>query len=255
MRAALAVALLLVGGAAAADDRGYELHNKDAKRPAPLIVALHCYSCPPTFVPEKLDLEELARRHNALLAIPAGYSDASGNPFWNATPACCDFDGKRPDDVAYIARVIDDAVAKHGADAKQVYLIGMSNGGFLAYRVACERSTKIAAIVSIGGAGPAVCKPSSPVAVLEVHGRADDVVPVGGGVLGDGLPQRAKFPAARETLEVWARVDGCGAPDRAGRRRCKRGAADLWMLPGGHVPDFEGDFAEHLWQWLAGHRK
>ncbi|MGZ3441796.1 MAG: alpha/beta hydrolase family esterase [Polyangia bacterium] len=252
----MAVALLLVGGGAAnADDRGYELHNKDAKKPAPLIVALQCYGCPPTFVPKLLGLEELARRHNALLAIPVALSDRNGNPFWNATPACCDFDGRKPDDVAYIVRVIDDAVARYGADPRQVYLVGSSNGGFLAHRIACERSEKIAAIVSVGGAAPETCKPSSPVAVLEVHGRNDDVVPVDGGKLGAGLPQRAPIPSARAALEVWARIDGCGAADANGRRRCKRGAADLWLMPGGHVPDLEGDFAEHLWQWLAGHRK
>ncbi|HEX8952926.1 MAG TPA: hypothetical protein VF945_13815, partial [Polyangia bacterium] len=127
--------------------------------------------------------------------------------------------------------------------------------GFLAYRVACEHADRIAAIVSIGGAAPTTCKPSSPVAVLEIHGRSDDVVRVGGGKLGQGMPQLASFPSAHDTLESWARVDGCSAPDINGRRRCQHGAADLWMLPGGHVPDLGGDFAEHLWQWLAGHRK
>jgi polyhydroxybutyrate depolymerase len=254
IRAAVGVALL-IGSAAHADDRGYELHNKEAKTPAPLIVALQCYGCPPAHVPKVLGLDDLAKRHNALLAIPTALTDGRGNPFWNATPACCDFDGQKPDDVAYVARVIDDAVKKHGADPKQVYLVGISNGGFLAHRVACELSPKIAAIVSIGGAAPTTCKPSSPVAVLEVHGEHDNVVPVAGGKIGAGLPQQATIPSAREALEVWARVDGCGVADANGRRRCKRGAADLWMLPGGHLPELGDDFAEHLWQWLASHRK
>ena len=253
--AAMAGGPALVDGAALADERGYELRDLGAKKPAPLVVALQCYGCTRTEVPALLGLEDLVRRHHALLAIPAAQIDARGNPFWNATAACCDFDGKHPDDVAYIVHVIDDAVARHGADPKQVYLVGVSNGGFLAYRLACERADKIAAIVSIGGAAPATCKPSSPVAVLEIHGRDDTVVPVAGGKLGGGLPQRASFPSAHATLDAWARVDGCSAPDVNGRRRCAHGAADLWMLPGGHIPPLGPDFSEQLWQWLAGHRK
>ena len=251
----VALALLLLGSAAAGDERGYELRDYATKKPAPLLVALSCYSCPPAFVPQKLGLDDLARRHKAMLAIPIARSDKDGNPFWNATTACCDFDGKKPDDVAYVLHVIDDAVKKHGADPKQVYLFGISNGGFLAYRIACDHADKIAAIVSVGGAAPATCKPSSPVAVLEVHGNDDTVVPVAGGKLGGGLPQTASFPSAREALDVWVRADGCSVPDANGRRRCRHGAADLWMVPGDHVPPLSGEFPEQLWQWIAGFRK
>jgi len=252
---ATALALAVVGGAAGADERGYALHDFATKKPAPLVVALQCYGCPPAHVPALLGLEDMVRRHHAMLAIPTARVDARGDSFWNATAACCDFDGKQPDDVAYIVHVIDDAVARHGADPKQVYLVGFSNGGFLAYRVACDHADKVAAIVSVSGAAPATCSPSSPVAVLEVHGRNDDVVPVAGGKLGGGLPQLASFPSARDTIERWARVDGCSAPDANGHRRCAHGAADLWMLPGGHMPALGRDIGEQLWQWLAGHRK
>ncbi len=255
MSRAVALAALLLCSAAAADERGYELRDYATKKPAPLLVALQCYGCPPSYVPETLGLDDLVRRHKAMLAIPTARTDGKGNPFWNATAACCDFDGKKPDDVGYILHVIDDAVARHGADPKQVYLVGFSNGGFLAYRLACDHADKIAAIVSIGGAAPPECKPSSPVAVLDIHGRNDDVVPASGGKLGAGLPRMAVFPSTRDALDVWVRADGCSAPDANGRRRCRRGAADQWMLPGGHMPELGGDFAEHLWQWIAGFRK
>lgn len=259
---ALAVAMALLAttaGAAGADERGYDLRNQEARRPAPLLVMLHCYGCPPRFLPAQLGIDAVAKRHGALVAVPAGLTDSQGAPFWNATPACCDFEGARPDDVAYVARVIDDAVKKHGADPRRVYLVGFSNGGFLAYRLACELAPKIAAIVSIGGAGPepGSCKPSGPVAVLEIHGEADEVVPVAGGPLAPGLrmPRHPLVPPASATLAGWARVDGCDARG-AGRWHCTRAAVEQWTFPGiGHVASFAPDAGERIWQWLAAQRK
>jgi len=215
----------------------------------PLVIALHCYSCPPSYVPEQLGLEALAKEHHFALAVPnSGHIDSAGNPYWNATEACCDFDGKKPDDVGAILRLIDEQVKKHHVDPKRVYLVGISNGGFLAYRLACDHADKIAAIVSIGGAAPAKCAPSSPVAVLEVHGRDDEVVPLAGGKAGGGLPQLATFPSAAETLRLWSRVDHCAA----GAPGCR---VQQWILPGGHVPAMGAAFGERVWTWLAAQHK
>lgn len=192
----VALALLLSGSAAAGDERGYELRDYATKKPAPLLVALSCYSCPPSFVPQKLGLDELARRHKAMLAIPIARTDKDGNPFWNATAACCDFDGKKPDDVGYVLHVIDDAVKKHGADPKQVYLFGISNGGFLAYRIACDHADKIAAIVSVGGAAPADVQ----------------AVVAGGGAGGGDLPRRRQ-PLAAEQVDDAEETIGAPHPD------------------------------------------
>ncbi len=255
LRAFVAVAIALTATVAAADERGYQLLNTNVSKPAPLVVALHCYGCSPMQLTHQLGLDALAKRHGFVVAVPAGLTDRTGTTFWNATDACCDFYGQKPDDVGYVMRVIDELVKKGIADKRRVYLVGFSNGGFLAHRLACDHADKIAAIVSIGGGAPATCKPSSPVAVLDIHGEADSVVPAAGGTLGNGLPQRATFPSARTALETWARVDGCARADAAGHRRCAHGAVDLWMLPGGHWPQMDVGFDERLWEWLAAQHK
>jgi polyhydroxybutyrate depolymerase len=198
--AAVVVLAAAMATTAQAGERGYELRHADAKRPAPLVVILHCYGCPPSYLPQHLGVDAAAKRYGFVVAVPAGLSDSRGQPFWNATPACCDFDGKKPDDAGYVMRVIDELVQRGTADPKRVYLVGFSNGGFLAYRLACEQAAKIAAIVSIGGAAPETCNPSAPVSVLEVHGQRDEIVPPDGGKLGGGFPQRAAFPSARATV-------------------------------------------------------
>ena len=66
-------------------------------------------------------------------------------------------------------------------DPYRIYVAGHSNGGFMSYRLACTHADRIAAIVSLAGATfdtPADCSPTEPVAVLQIHGTADDTCPI-----------------------------------------------------------------------------
>ncbi|MDB4969128.1 MAG: hypothetical protein JWN44_4817 [Myxococcales bacterium] len=265
--------IVLTATDARADERGYDLRNAELKKPAPLVVVLHCYGCAPQQLPPQLGIDALAKKYGFVVAVPAGRVDSAGRPFWNATPACCDFEGAKPDDVGYVLGVIDELVKKRIADPKRVYLVGFSNGGFLAYRLACEHADKIAAIVSMGGGAPESCAPSSALSVLDVHGQADEVVPVGGRALGRGFPRRGGFPPADAALARFAAADQCSRADGAddakrggddakrgidkGRRawRCPRNAVELWMMPGGHVASYGDGFGERVWKWLAARHK
>jgi polyhydroxybutyrate depolymerase len=73
-------------------------------------------------------------------------------------------------------------------DPRQVYLLGSSNGGMMAFRFACERNTMIRGVVAVSA--PIVipsCRNASGVNILHIHGRADRLVPVEGGGGGDWL--------------------------------------------------------------------
>ena len=63
----------------------------------------------------------------------------------------------------------------------RIYSTGMSNGGYFSYHLACNLSTKIAAIASVTGAmsqyTQTICNPSHPTPVMEIHGTADLTVP------------------------------------------------------------------------------
>jgi polyhydroxybutyrate depolymerase len=87
------------------------------------------------------------------------------------------------DDVAFIAKLIDDVSSLYSVDAERIYVVRHSNGGFMAHRLACDLSDRITAIVSIGGAqwlDRAQCAPTSSVAVLELHGLSDENVKIRG---------------------------------------------------------------------------
>jgi polyhydroxybutyrate depolymerase len=157
------------------------------------------------------------------------------------------------DDVAYLASVIDDVKQRRNIDPGRVFVVGHSNGGFMALRLACDLSNRVAGVVSIAGAGsdaPQKCRPSAPVAVLQIHGDQDWRVPYGGGRV---LRRKSggTHPSAPETVARWARRNGCvekpvGAddldlePDLPGAETavtrhtgCKGGAAELWTVNGG----------------------
>ena len=251
------------------------LTSKDlaGKPPSPLLVVLHCYSCTPELMQARLKLETLVEEAQLVVALPRGLIDSKKNPFWNATPACCDFEHKAPDDVAYLRAVIDDAAGKHRIDPKLVWLMGWSNGGFFALRAACELGDKVAGAVSIaGGATAGECKGSRPVAILGIHGDRDDIVPIEGGELGGGLVRTGKYAPLEEILQSWAARDGCAAKPLAGPKLdldtkvagaetqafewpgCKSGGVALWKMQGvGHVPAFAPDFALQAVQWLLAH--
>lgn len=244
-------------------DRPYALHGPKTGRPLPLLVVLHCFGCPAELLPAQLGL---TRRDDLLVAVPRGHLDSRGWPFWNASSACCDFDRRRPDDVAYVRAVVEDVKAKRAVDPRRIFALGFSNGAYLAHRLACEQADVFAGIVSIAGAGTdGPCRPALPVAVLQVHGDADEVVPLRGGKLGGGLPRGGDAPAVFETLAAWARRDGCGdlgeahdlqlSPGVRARatewRSCAAGGVAFWRVPGGgHNLPLRREFGELALKWL-----
>ncbi len=179
----------------------------DAATEMPLVLGLHGFMSNSTDLQNYLQFEPLADQYGFLYALPDGTKNADGDEFWNATDACCGGDST-VDDSTYLRAVIDDMKAKYNVDPKRVYIVGFSNGGFMAYRMACDHADAIAAIISIGAAtfdNPADCAPSEPVSILDVHGNADNTINIGGGTFMGTSP----YPAQDYTAYYWALYDGC----------------------------------------------
>jgi polyhydroxybutyrate depolymerase len=255
--------------------RPYQLvvPSSDARSPRPLVLMLHGYSNDAAFIESYFHGSALAERENFLLAIPQGTKDAFGLRFWNAGPACCNFTGSDVDDVAYLTHVIDEVEAEHDVDPSQIFVIGHSNGGFMAHRLACELSSRIAGIASLAGAAPMTgCTTTDDVAVLQIHGDEDETISYDGGELGGA---DATYPSARETVAGWAKRDGCepgavddtalidlvtptNAADTTISRHggCRGGAAELWTIHGGtHIPELVPSFTADVYRFLADHRR
>ena len=109
------------------------------------------------------------------------------------------------DDIAFVSDLLNRLENDFCIDTTRIYAVGHSNGGFLASRLACALGDRIAAIVPVAGLSMPAEPCQGAVAVLTIHGTADDVVPFNGG------PVRTvyQYPGVRKLIAAWSALDGC----------------------------------------------
>ena len=151
----------------------------DGETPMPALILLHGYTGSGTVTADWWQLVDATNAADMMLIVPEGLVDPGGNPYWNGTDFCCDFWGSGVDDVAYISGLAEEAVEEFGVDPQRIHLIGHSNGGFMAHRLACDRSDLFASVVNFAGAtwdNPEDCGSPGPVSLLQVHGTWDTTI-------------------------------------------------------------------------------
>lgn len=110
------------------------------------------------------------------------YPEALSSPYGNAWNAGINFMGsiinENINDVDFLMAITDSLQIIYNIDTERIYFCGLSLGGFMAQRMACERSDKIAAVASVAGTiGNSLnCTPSRPIAICHFHGTNDQVV-------------------------------------------------------------------------------
>lgn len=116
------------------------------------------------------------------------------------------------DDVGFITALVEVMAAEHGIDRARVYVMGISNGGFMTQRYAIEASDRVAAAAAVTAQVARAWSdraPSRAVPVLLMNGTEDPLVPYGGGqvmVFGEG---RGEVLSTAESVAWWAGHDGC----------------------------------------------
>jgi len=232
--------------------------NYDSAKHYPLLMVLHGYSVTGFIQEAFFGVKAEVMAGNAFVIAPDGLTDSTGNPFWNADPECCDFDHTNVDDVGYLGKILDDVTAAYPID--HVWLIGHSNGGYMAYRMACDRADIVENILVLAGnAATTACNPTQPVEVLHMHGDQDMTVPFAS--------------TAERSVDQWAVHDGCGTTFHAGPSYdldgtqpgaetssqiadgCPAGIdLELWTIAGaGHIPNYNASFEPTAYQWFLDH--
>jgi polyhydroxybutyrate depolymerase len=241
----------------------------------PLVLFLHGLGADGKLAFELLKLAEFGARKRINIIAPNGTLDSAGRRFWNAGPACCNFDHKDIDDVARISALVEEWARDPGVDSARLYLVGYSNGGFMAHRLACIRGQPFAAVVSIAGAvtADAECHVDANLALLEVHGDADPSVHFEGGKVFDRA-DLAPFLGAQAGFSKWAERLGCEGKPVSGPRldlvpnlpaaetetrsyaNCRRGTVALWTVHGGnHYVGVRSSILEPIWEFLNSHAR
>ncbi len=219
----------------------------------------------------------VAETHNFIVIYPQGLVDTTS--FGTIGTHWAAYFGTDTDDMSFMHTIIDWSYTFHNIDLSRVYATGMSNGGFMSYRLACEMSERIAAIASVTGSMALAqfdnCSPNRPVPIMEIHGTADLTVPY------DGVS--GFIPSIPSIIDFWVGHNQCGAPvlsdfpnintddmstvSSTSYTDCQDGTEVLLYTvdngghswPGAYVfPDFgptnlDIDASDHIWEFFTRH--
>lgn len=156
---------------------------------------------------------DIADREKIWLVALQGLKGSDYRTGWRD---CRSDDMRNPnaDDVAFADAVAHALIAAGRVDPKRLYVMGMSNGAIMSYRLALEMTPTPAAIAAVSGtmAARADCtRNARPMSVLLIHGTDDPIVPYAGGGVGFGRRRVSEVLGAEATRDFWLRVDGLTA--------------------------------------------
>jgi polyhydroxybutyrate depolymerase len=218
-------------------DRAFDLHlppSWDGTSPLPVIFAFHGgggnrtaaarVTCPDGDTGNPSCLVPVANSAGFAVVLPDGtgsrplrnirtWNAGGGFDGWNCTSGGACRSGI--DDMEYLDDLLAQVRRIIPVDDTRIHATGISNGGAISHRWACERAEILASIAPVGGANQfeavgGTC--GGPVALLQIHGTADPCWTyetserscLGGE--NDGL--KVGVP---ETMEAWRQRNGCQA--------------------------------------------
>ena len=186
----------------------YAPASYDGTKPTSLVLDFHGFSSPKEGQASLSGFRELADQEGFLVAWGQG---TGGDLAWSWNGGSCCGAGVRDqvDDVGFVRAMIQAIAAEGSVDTRRVYATGLSNGGAMTHRLACEAADVIAAAAPMAFglpfSEPSNCQPSRPITLFSVMGLTDTVVSYAGGFT----------PGAVETFDFWRDHNGCdeGDPD------------------------------------------
>ncbi len=191
--------------------RGYELYvppTYDGKAALPLLLVLHGRNGSGKHMEHLTGFDLRAAEHHFLVVYPD-----SPHRYWNylyGIPGA----PEGPDDIEFLHRLIDDVAGDYRIDRGRLYVAGISNGGFMAQRLACEKDGEFAAFASVAasayGALPATCRARAPIDALYLHGTDDSLLPWQGQRVegADGEPRQVSMSIA-DSIKYWSGLNHC----------------------------------------------
>jgi polyhydroxybutyrate depolymerase len=198
-----------------ASERSYEIDvpaRHERTRPLPVVIVFHGGGGSADSVRRQTRISAKGEAEGFIAVYPQGSGGIAGKlKTWNAGTCCGHAMQQRIDEIAFVVALLDDLQATVAIDRARVYATGISNGGMMAYEVACSLADRIAAIAVVAGEMTALdrCRPSRPVPVLVIHGSADRNLPIEGGVGAKALAAHDVRSLA-SAVDFWRRHDGCG---------------------------------------------
>jgi polyhydroxybutyrate depolymerase len=165
--------------------------------PVPLVLDLHGLGGSSSQQAGLSGFREKSDEVGFIVVWPQGVSNS-----WNGYGCCGTADSQNIDDPGFLRAVVARIGQLGRINHSRIYITGLSNGGFMSHRMACEAADIFAAAAPVSAplnTNASTCRPSRPITVVAFHGLNDGIVPYGGGL----------FQSAQNSLTTWASIDGC----------------------------------------------
>ncbi|MCB1174036.1 MAG: hypothetical protein KDK39_10740 [Leptospiraceae bacterium] len=196
-----------------AQSRRFLVHKPESWRPGqPIWYVLHGGGGKPENMIQLTEgrINLLADQHGILVVYPAGIHG------WNdGRTFADDRERYKIDDTGFIQAIQEWLVDNYQAGSAPVFAAGISNGGFMAQRLACEMPA-IRAVASVTATLSVelkpICKPKRPVGVLFINGTADPLVPYNGGFVTVKIirtRQRGQILSTDQSIDFWRDQNRC----------------------------------------------
>jgi polyhydroxybutyrate depolymerase len=156
---------------------------------------------------------EVADQNGFIAVYPNGTGRLSKDKLltWNGGTCCAYAQEKNVDDVGFVRAIVADLQLLANIDTKRIYATGLSNGGILTQRLACEAADLFAAIAPVAGTlNFPQCNPSQTISVIEFHGTDDQHLPYNGG-LGSKSLVNVDFTSVQYSIEFWTSFNKCNS--------------------------------------------
>ncbi|MBN1429721.1 MAG: polyhydroxybutyrate depolymerase [Anaerolineae bacterium] len=265
-------------------ERSYILHvphGYDGTRPIAVVLAFHGGGGNAERVARLTAFNTQADQSGFLVVYPNGSGQLEDRRLtWNAGTCCGYAQANGIDDVGFVRAIIAELERFIAIDTKRIYATGISNGGIMSYRLACEASDLIAAIGPVAGTQNIVpCEPEEPVSVIHFHGTNDQHLPYAGGMGTDSLTG-VDYASVEDSIQFWLSYNQCPTPSKVERfadiqhivyTSCAEGSAvELYaIVGGGHIwpggsdsawldedqPTMTISATQIAWEFFAAHPK
>jgi polyhydroxybutyrate depolymerase len=164
--------------------RSFFLHvpaSYTSATPTPLLLAFHSRTTTGKEIMTSSQILSWAAAMNIIVVSVNGAVHETHSS-WNAGRCCTDATTYEENDVLLTSTIIDYLKSQATIDTSRIWAMGHSNGGMMAYRLACDLSEKITAVAVVTGAlVDDTCNPTKQVPLIHLHGDLDPTVPYQGG--------------------------------------------------------------------------
>lgn len=200
-------------------ERFYKIHvpkNYKSENPTPLVLAFHGGLGDMEIQSTEKYYHQISKSESEgyIALFPNGYSKFKSGKLatWNAETCCGEARDKKINDIEFIKKIIEKTKSELNIDSHKIFATGISNGGMISYRIACELADIFKAIAAVASTDNVIdCNPKNPISILHIHANNDDHILFNGGMGPKAINKAAEteFISVPKTIAKWVRINEC----------------------------------------------